>query len=44
MVTAFISLAVAAPVTQVTMLEVNGEYVQTARMDDVGRGGAGADR
>jgi hypothetical protein len=43
-VTAFISLAVAAPVTQVIMLEGNGEYVQTARMGDAGRGGAGADR
>jgi hypothetical protein len=38
------SLAVAAPVTQVIMLEGNGEYVQTARMGDVARGGAGADR
>jgi hypothetical protein len=43
-VTAFISLAVAAPVTQVIKLEGNGEYAQTARMGDVGRGGAGADR
>jgi hypothetical protein len=42
-VTAFISLAVAAPVTHLIMLEVNGEYVQTARMGDVGRG-ASADR
>ena len=43
-VTAFISLAVAAPVTQVIMLEGNGEYEQTARMGDAGRGGAGTDR
>lgn len=43
-VTAFISLAVAAPVTQVIMLEGNGEHVHTARMGGTGRGGAGADR
>ena len=43
-VTAFISLAVAAPVTHKMMLGGDGEHAQTVRMDGDGRRGAGADR
>ena len=39
-VTAFISLAVAAPVTYVMMLEVCGEHAQAVRMDGAPRLGA----
>jgi hypothetical protein len=43
-VTAFISLAVAAPVTHLIMLDGDGEHAQRVRMDGDGRRGAGAHR
>ena len=43
-VTAFISLAVAAPVTHRIILGGDGEHAQTMRLDSDGRRGADAER
>jgi hypothetical protein len=43
-VTAFNSLAVAAPVTYMIMLDGDGEYAQSVGTEGDGRRGAGADR
>jgi hypothetical protein len=43
-VTAFNSLAVAAPVTYMIMLDGDGEHAQKVRMEGDGRRGAGTGR